>query len=504
MNLVLHIGTPRTGSTAIQIFCDTNRESLLQNNVLFPKTGFRAKLAGRGWRTPGHDDLIPALRNNYSTILEDLRSEIAKYPNARILLVSSENFSLHPDMPKLVMKKFNYFDKILIIIYLRRQDLYLESLYGEFISGGWYKTSVKTKDFFLNYKAPYGNIERNYYRLITNWSETFGKENIIVRPFEKEQWFEGDLIKDFFNSAKLPWSDSFELHFRKTRNISLSTQVYKVLRELNSLPLDKDLYREAIDEVYDKLGSFECKKKKLFSSPKLRNKILYKYKISNARVAKEYLGDKDGILFRSQPVAKDEPWEPVKVQDPEIVLEIFSIFLRKIKLEIDKKLSLEKEKFENQKKQLDNQQKQLDNQQKQLDNQQKQLDNQQKQLDNQQKQLDVQKTNINKIVLSIFLLSQKSIRTKFLNLVFRKQSKEYTCILKSKKFDSTFYLKQYPEVIRSGMKPEMHYIKCGAALGYNPSNNFDTVKYLTNNFSVALRGSNPLADFCEKKTKKKE
>ncbi len=80
MNLVLHIGTPRTGSTAIQIFCDGNRESLLQNYVLFPKTGFRAKLTSRGWRSPGHSDLIPALRNRDYAVLDDLRKEISKKP----------------------------------------------------------------------------------------------------------------------------------------------------------------------------------------------------------------------------------------------------------------------------------------------------------------------------------------------------------------------------------------------------------------------------------------
>lgn len=44
-------------------------------------------------------------------------------------------------------------------------------------------------------------------------------------------------------------------------------------------------------------------------------------------------------------------------------------------------------------------------------------------------------------------------------------------------FDADYYLRQYPEVARSGMDPVVHYLEIGAMQGKNPSPYFDTVYY---------------------------
>lgn len=64
-------------------------------------------------------------------------------------------------------------------------------------------------------------------------------------------------------------------------------------------------------------------------------------------------------------------------------------------------------------------------------------------------------------------------------------------------FDSDFYIKKYPQVMDSGLKPLEHYILHGAKNGYDPGPRFCSKTYLIN-FSEVLERENPLIDFLEK------
>lgn len=62
-------------------------------------------------------------------------------------------------------------------------------------------------------------------------------------------------------------------------------------------------------------------------------------------------------------------------------------------------------------------------------------------------------------------------------------------------FDETWYLWQYPHVMKSGVSPLTHYIEHGVAEGCNPNPLFDTQWYLTKYTDVASAGINPLAHY---------
>lgn len=63
---------------------------------------------------------------------------------------------------------------------------------------------------------------------------------------------------------------------------------------------------------------------------------------------------------------------------------------------------------------------------------------------------------------------------------------------KSKLFDSEWYLKNYPDVSRSGADPVAHFIQHGAREGRNPSSLFDTMWYCRQYPDVTLSGYNPV------------
>ena len=64
-------------------------------------------------------------------------------------------------------------------------------------------------------------------------------------------------------------------------------------------------------------------------------------------------------------------------------------------------------------------------------------------------------------------------------------------------FDTAYYLRQYPDVVESGLNPLAHYIECGAHQGRKPNSLFDTAYYLRQYSDVAESGLNPLVHYIE-------
>jgi len=62
----------------------------------------------------------------------------------------------------------------------------------------------------------------------------------------------------------------------------------------------------------------------------------------------------------------------------------------------------------------------------------------------------------------------------------------------SKYFNRRWYLRTYPDVAKSGMSAEKHYLVAGGLNGYNPGPRFDSKKYLVANPDVMRAGVNPL------------
>jgi len=62
-------------------------------------------------------------------------------------------------------------------------------------------------------------------------------------------------------------------------------------------------------------------------------------------------------------------------------------------------------------------------------------------------------------------------------------------------FDEKWYLKEYPDVAKSGLDPVEHYLRVGVSEGKNPSPNFDTRWYLQCYPDVAAAKMNPLLHY---------
>jgi hypothetical protein len=293
--LYIHIGLHKTGTTAIQHFLHTNRTALEAAGYLYP--GKEIAQHAIGWMFneihPSHQDLARECHE----LFEEIKN--SHYHN---IVLSSETLSAYKraNAPKLKQ----YLDLELdsewsakIIVYLRRQDHWLESRYMENIRTDYSLSSKYLKEytfpeFLANYHKYY---ELDYFQRLRSWEEVFGRENIIVRPYEKLQW-QGDITRDFLQAIGITRDENFA-NPKKFIHTSLSREAIELIRLYNKYFNLGPRCRRIILDVLTRVSS-----KTPFSSPsylssKERYLLVREYRESNQKVAEEYLGREDGRLF---------------------------------------------------------------------------------------------------------------------------------------------------------------------------------------------------------------
>ena len=203
--LILHIGTEKTGTTSIQSALVKNRDKLENNNYFFPMSlGPRSQVKLANYALA--DGVISNLRimdgiHTSSDVIpyrEKVEKELAaelQRTKASTVVMSNEHCSSRlvslVDINRLKHFLSDYFDDIKIVVYLRQQESFLSS---------WYSTSVKNGNSkkipnALNFR---NNNMFNYDLLLQKWEQVFGKNNIILKIFEKEDLENGDVVEDFF------------------------------------------------------------------------------------------------------------------------------------------------------------------------------------------------------------------------------------------------------------------------------------------------------------------
>jgi hypothetical protein len=314
MTIYLHIGTPKTGTTSIQTFLDSNTSALAQRRIIVPRSlGARNHRRLTLYAMDEHRIdklrrskrmLTPEIVKLYrEKVLKEFRAEIATFPPAKHIVMTSEFMMRLRRKDELErLREFVCLTgqtDIRIVIYLRRQDLYYTSGYSQAIKGG--------KDIPF---APEGEIseQANYYdRNLHVWGDVFGANSLVVRPFERCSLKNGDVIDDFMAILGLDDLSAFE---RPTpRNESLDANTVEFLRLLNSeVPR-----REHAKENYSRMRLIQALET-TSTGPRLRmarqnaERFLRNFEENNRAVARRYLNREE--LFQ-EPVADAAGMEPI-------------------------------------------------------------------------------------------------------------------------------------------------------------------------------------------------
>lgn len=311
--LYLHIGTPKTGTTAIQHFLASNKRILQSKGYIFPN--FEMRFENVPPKRNAHF-LIDKVYNKEADTL-DYKTQINQcYESIYTALETYENVILTDEaIWHACIKIDNFWEdlneriisrghQLKLIVYLRRQD--------EFIQSYWkYKVLEKETGAFMKYvnSKKYAFFPLNYHTHLTSIAEKIGKDNIIIRVYEKGQYKGANktIISDFLYTIGLEFTDEYKLE-ENLQNTNVDFICTEIKRRLNSIPEFWDKrgyirgYMTEVSEQYKSEGKYQFKS--LFN-PEEQDLFLQKYEEENRKIATEWLGRADGKLFYN-PVLYDE------------------------------------------------------------------------------------------------------------------------------------------------------------------------------------------------------
>lgn len=314
--LYLHIGTPKTGTSAIQRFLPMNEELLKEQGFCYPDLGYRFSGIGKNRNahflvyrqrciseTEEETQRIRQLEDEYFYKGLDKIKEIMNiYPN---VILSDENIWNG------YVKRENFWEtlndalsergiNLKVIVYLRRQDLVIESYWIQRVKE---MLQMSFQDYISSGKYKYFKLD--YYKQLKYIAEIIGKENIIVRAYEKQQ-YEGSgntLISDFLNILGLKMNPEY-VSADIVANTSLFGGCLEVKRILNQMecfqkPNWSVRYLRIIQEELENqtgLSVSECR----YFKYEQQMAFLSEYDSCNSAVAREFMNREDGILFREE------------------------------------------------------------------------------------------------------------------------------------------------------------------------------------------------------------
>jgi hypothetical protein len=228
--LIIHIGTQKTGTKALQGFLRRNCDALLRQGIRYLQAG-REK--GRG---ATHNEFARAMRGAADgPIWGVLRQELAQ-SDSRIDVLSAEGLWFRD--PAALKQQLPDVRDFQIVVYLRRQDQYLQSLYMQAVSSGREYSFATWRD-----KVP---DRGKYLSTLDQWAGAFGREAIIVRPYVRNGVV--DTVGDF---SRLMGAEGLASHEDHRRNPSPRRELLHFIRAFNELRLDVDeqrLFKALIDK----------------------------------------------------------------------------------------------------------------------------------------------------------------------------------------------------------------------------------------------------------------
>lgn len=287
----LHIGMPKTGTSLIQNVLPRVRAELAASNIWTPERPMEShRVAVEA--SPN----IPRIRHRHDylrifdlgddKIFEEIRQETERGSD---ILLSSEYFSdCDPAEVRTLLSTLVPKASFQIIVYVRRQDRFIESSYNQEV-----KASGRTTHLHWDEN---GDARYHWGNRIGAWGDCFGDQAIKLMVFdqlinaEEKRPLSASLLDLFgvtIDRAKL---EEYESGDERFHNRSLSAELLEFRRLANMVSDIGEL-----DWLIEKAHKKEIGKTKFAIDAALAQKITSHYQPSNDALAKRFLGR--GRLF---------------------------------------------------------------------------------------------------------------------------------------------------------------------------------------------------------------
>lgn len=187
----LHIGTPKSGTSSLQKYLAKNSETLAKQGLAYLCATNRASA----------NDLAMAWNNDRLDDMADLSAPInhaIETRSERCALISSEMFYGLP--PEGIFRMFPALESrsLKVLVYLRRQDRYIEAKYLQKSKNARFKGTIG------DYINKFDGSGSDFAAELGPWQDCDGDVTLVPRILERTRLQGGDVVSDALSQIGLP------------------------------------------------------------------------------------------------------------------------------------------------------------------------------------------------------------------------------------------------------------------------------------------------------------
>lgn len=274
--LFLHIGFPKTGTTAVQTYFSLNRDRFRNHDVLYVESGDTPYSGQAGLAFAAKDQL----REPFHILQEEIRDSAC-----RRIVISSEYFFVLEESSINFLKDILLDYDVKIIVYFRPQDVRIESGYLQVLRDAEMRFSGSIDDY-IKFLSRFPR-RLDYYQFIQPWSKAFGREAISIGFYDEVK---DRLVNDFLQRCDIEVPRNV-IDAPREANAAYRPIINKFLRFINIIPMTPRTHSRITRALNfltrNILGSGTVRDHKLLSDSQ-RAAILKQYSSSNSRLLEEY------------------------------------------------------------------------------------------------------------------------------------------------------------------------------------------------------------------------
>lgn len=314
--LYLHIGTHKTATTTLQHFFSRNRGVLRKAGLFYPQQDIVGAPKHYAHHRVAHAIAGRDDKMDFDGAATFLAKAMELAGDDDRVLISAEPFFRHMIHRKGARKAtqeqslMRYAKRVRaacgtadvrIVVMLRRQDLFIESMYGEHVLSTGYVRGIgpfmEERHWMLDYR-----------RRLAVWAEIFGADNIMVRTFERES-MDGPIERYFLNWLGIEWQSGFDT--AGDHNMALNRTFVEFKRQMNFTDQPNShntKLREWLTLAADLPFAADLPARgKYYLNPKERYALMDTHAEGNREIARQYF-DRDELFER--PVEQDAKHYP--------------------------------------------------------------------------------------------------------------------------------------------------------------------------------------------------
>lgn len=222
MEYVLHIGMPKTGSLSLQRAFFENRSVLRRLGVVYPVAGIKPGTNAKAKHNKLKHALVGCDPKEIGMPEDWMEKFRAETEGAEICVVSDQHF--HRLLkPELVLPLFPR-NQTRVVIYLREPVIHVASQYAHSVK------IIHNRTMSLQEYAKFicwSNVE-----IVDRWIKTFGRENVMMRKYDRHSLLDEDIVKDFAHLVRPGLEKIFSIQ-KYVANRSFAGNLLFIKRVLN-------------------------------------------------------------------------------------------------------------------------------------------------------------------------------------------------------------------------------------------------------------------------------